>query len=131
MSTVGDHEVAGIAARLSALAAALGDREWSAAVAALVGGPPTDAPSVPPTYRDVALTGLGLVEALADAGRWAEARTQAGYLADFFTANRRHLHAVAGVGFQGLLSAVTDRDREEMADLGDFLREIFAAPETP
>lgn len=130
MSALGG-DLAGTAARLSAMAAVLDDREWSDAAAALADGNVTPPPSGPPTYHDVALTGLALVEALADAGRWREARTQAAFVSDFFTASRRRLHAVAGVGFQGLLSAVADRDREEMVDMADFLREIFAVQDDP
>lgn len=126
----GAPAVTATAARLSALAASMGDAEWGRAAAALAEGHPVPDDAGTPTYHDVALTGLAVVEGLADSDRWREAREQAEFLSDFFTGARKRLHAVAGIGFQGLLSAVRGRDRDEIADMAEFLREIFAAGES-
>jgi hypothetical protein len=107
-------------------AAAIGEDEWARDAAELAGGGPED-PKALPVYRDVALAGLDLVEALAADGRWDEAERQARHLTRYFMAARPRLHAVAGHGFDGLRAAARARDPEGVDDFADLLRELFAS----
>ena len=112
------------AAYLAAVAAAIGQPEWRADAARIAGADPPPPPA-PPTYRDLALAGTDLVEALAAQGRWDEAGIQARHLTRYFTSVRAELHAVAGEAFNGLYAAVLARDPEEIDDFLSLLREIF------
>jgi len=116
------------AARVAALAAELDDAEWRDATAPLAEGAPPPAREAP-TFHHVAMAGLELVEALAAAGRWAEARTQAAHLATHFHATRRQLHPVAAIGFGGLHDSVRARDAEGMDDAAELIREILGGGE--
>jgi hypothetical protein len=111
------------AAQLAAAVSALGEPEWAADAARLAGGDPPK-PS-PPTYRDLARTGLDLVEALAGEGRWDDAAVQAHHLSRYFAGARRQLHAVPAEAFDGLHAAVRARDPEELEDFADLLRTLF------
>jgi hypothetical protein len=73
----------------------------------------------------VARGGLADVEALAEAGRWDDAALRAGELTEIFRAARPHLHAVAGEAFDGLLAAARARDRDELGDFAELVRELF------
>ncbi|MCC6830739.1 MAG: hypothetical protein IT200_05265 [Thermoleophilia bacterium] len=106
------------------MAAALGDAEWSSAASLIAGGPPAAAGAVP-SYGELAATGMRVIELLAAADRWAEARVQAAHLADYFTRVRREVHPVAAVGFQGLCDAAQARDGAELGEHLEFLREIL------
>ena len=72
------------AARFAAAVAWLDEPAWSGRVAAIAG----DVPRAPsrPTYRELATAGTGLVAALADEGRWAEAADEARDLKRLFGA---------------------------------------------
>lgn len=109
---------------LAAAAAALGQPEWERHTRALAATAPAPAPRVP-TYRDVAVAGLDLVDALADGGRWDEADVQASHLSRFFSDPRAAQPAITRYGFDGLRAAARARDRDELADFLDVLREIF------
>ena len=112
------------AAQLAAAVAVLGQPEW-AADAARVAGVESLPPAPAPTYRELARSGLDLVEALAGEGRWDEAAGQARHLSRYFAGARQHLHAVAGEAFDGLHAAVRARDADELEDFADLLRTIF------
>lgn len=105
------------------MAAALGDDAWASAAGLIGGGTPVAGPV--PSYGELAATGMRVIELLAGLDRWAEARTHAAHLADYFTRVRREVHPVASVGFQGLCDAAQARDRQELDEHLDFLREIF------
>jgi hypothetical protein len=117
------------AARLAGIADALGESDWrdelrrSGAVPASL--------DAPPTWGQVAMTGLGVVEGLAAAGQWDDARHQAAFLADFFTRMRRRLHGVAGVAFEGLALAARAHDREDLDEHAELIRELFGADTEP
>ena len=113
------------AAQLAAAVSALGQPEWAADAARLAGGEAPEALGPPPTYRDLARTGLDLVEELAGEGRWDEAAVQARHLSRYFAGARQKLHAVAGEAFDGLHAAVRARDAEELEDFADLLRTLF------
>lgn len=111
------------------MARALDDRSWARDAQALAGGAAEVAPDArPPSFHDLAMTGLTLVEALVAAGRWDEARTQARHLAGHFHEMRRGLHPVAAAGFGGLHDAVRSRDRDGIDDHAELLREILGGP---
>jgi hypothetical protein len=119
-----------IAAALAGHARRAGEAEWADAAGGIAGTVvPGEGPA--PTWRDLAVTGLDLVDALARSGSWPEARVQAEYLSDYFTAARRRLHPIAAIAFQGLLGAVRARDQDELDDMAELLREIFADVHTP
>lgn len=107
------------------MAAAIGDAGWAAAAALIADGAPAVDAGPVPAYGELAATGMRVIELLAGMDRWAEAREQAAHLADYFTRVRREVHPVASVGFQGLCDAAQARDREELDEHLDFLREIF------
>lgn len=106
------------------MAAALGEPEWSASLALIAGTRP-EPPFAVPGYGELAVTGMRVVELLAGDERWRESREVAAHLADYFTRVRRELHPVAAVGFQGLCDAAQARDREELDEHLEFLREIL------
>lgn len=117
------ESAAALSGRMADLAAAAAAPAWAAALAEPAGRAPATVP--PPTFHDLAWTGLDLVDALVAAGRWDDARTHTAHLADYFTAARRRLHPVAAVAFQGLHDAVRARDPEEIEPLTSLLRDIF------
>ncbi len=107
------------------MAAALGDAGWAEAAALIADGSPAPSSEGVPSYGELAATGMRVIELLAGLERWAEAREQAAHLADYFTRVRREVHPVAAVGFQGLCDAAQAKDRDEVDEHLDFLREIF------
>ena len=113
------------AAQLAAAVSALGQPDWAADAARLAGRGTPEAPGATPTYRELARTGLELVEGLAGEGRWDEAAAQARHLSRYFAGAREQLHAVAGEAFDGLHAAVRARDPEELEDFADLLRTLF------
>jgi len=110
---------------LAAAAAAVGREDWERDAGALAGAPPPERVAAP-TYRDVALAGLAVVEALADEGRWADADAHAAHLLRFFSDPDAAQPAITRHGFDGLRAAARARDRDEVEDFLDLLREIFA-----
>lgn len=110
---------------MAAAAARLGREEWRRSAARLAGGEPSPTVAEPPTYRELAGTGVVLVERLAAQGRWTEAAEQAGHLTRYFAGVRWELHPVAAQSFDGLQAAARARDRDELADFADLLRELF------
>ena len=113
------------AAHLAAAVSALDQREWAADAARLAGGEPPEAAGAVPTYRELARTGLDLVEGLAGEGRWDDAAGQARYLSRYFAGARQQLHAVAAEAFDGLHASVRARDADELEDFADLLRTLF------
>jgi len=111
------------AARLAGIADALGESDWSDELRRR-GAVPVTADG-PPTWGQVALTGLEVVEGFAAAGNWEDARHQAAFLADFFTRMRKQLHGVAGVAFEGLAGAARARDRGDLDEHAELIRELF------
>jgi hypothetical protein len=125
MSHEAGADLTDAAARLAGIADALGEPDWSQA---LRGSDGVRVPPVgPPTWGQVALTGLEVVEALAAAGKWDDARHQAAFLADFFTRMRTQLHGVAGVAFEGLAGAARAHDRQDLDEHAELIRELFGA----
>jgi hypothetical protein len=123
MSDEAGADLTDAAARLAGIADALGESDWRDELRRRGAVPaPVDAP---PTWGQVALTGLDVVEGLAATGRWDDARHQAAFLADFFTRMRRRLHGVAGVAFEGLAHAARARDRDDLDVHADLIRELF------
>jgi hypothetical protein len=129
MCSAAGAERADAAARLAGIADALGEHEWSAELRRTGVTPARVA--APPTWGEVAITGLDVVEKLATAGDWTGARDQAAFLADFFTRMRKQLHGVAGVAFEGLASAARARDPEDLAEHADLIRELFGSDNAP
>ncbi len=117
------------ASRLAGIADALGETEWSAELRR--SGVEPIAATHPPTWGEVALTGLEVVAGLARSGDWASARHQAAFLADFFTRMRKQLHGVAGVAFEGLASAARAHDQEDLEEHADLIRELFGGNAAP
>ena len=117
------------AARLAGIADALEETEWSAELRRS-GVDPIPA-AHPPTWGEVALTGLNVVDGLARTGDWDAARHQAAFLADFFTRMRKQLHGVAGVAFEGLASAARAHDQDDLDEHADLIRELFGGDATP
>jgi len=116
-------------ARLAGIAVALGESEWADE---LRGRGVVPAPvASPPTWGQVAMTGLVVVDGLAADGDWDGARHQASFLADFFTRMRKQLHGVAGVAFEGLSMAARARDREDLDEHAELIRELFGGDSTP
>ena len=113
------------AARLAGIADALGESDWCDELRR--SGAVPVRPDGPPTWGQIAMTGLDVVEGLAAAGRWADARHQAAFLADFFTRRRKQLHGVAGVAFEGLALAARGRDREDLDEHAELIRALFGA----
>jgi hypothetical protein len=116
-------ELAHAAARLAGIADALGETEWSAELRGSGVDPIPTAHS--PTWSEVAMTGLEVVDGLARTGDWDAARHQASFLADFFTRMRKQLHGVAGVAFEGLASAARAHDLDDLGEHADLIRELF------
>jgi hypothetical protein len=125
MTNEAGADLADAAARLAGLADDLGESAWSDELRR--GGITPLAPAGPPTWGQVAITGLELVEGLAAIGNWEDARHQAAFLADFFTRMRKQLHAVAGVAFEGLASAARAHDRDDLNEHAELIRELFGA----
>lgn len=117
------------AARLAGIADALDESEWSAELRRS-GVVPIPAPH-PPTWGEVAMTGLEVVESLARTDDWDAARHQAAFLADFFTRMRKQLHGVAGVAFDGLAAAARAHDRDDLDAHADLIRELFGGDTAP
>jgi hypothetical protein len=125
MTIEGGADLADAAARLAGIADALGESAWSQE---LRRHGVTPAPqSTPPTWGQVALTGLDVVEGLTANGDWDDARHQAAFLADFFTRTRKQLHGVAGVAFEGLAQAAGARDRDDLDEHAELIRALFGA----
>jgi hypothetical protein len=122
-------ELAHAAARLAGIAAALGETEWSDELRRS-GVDPLPATHAP-TWGEVAMTGLEVVDGLARTDAWDGARHQAAFLADFFTRHRKQLHGVAGVAFEGLSSAARARDLEDLDEHSDLIRELFGGDTAP
>lgn len=127
MSREGGADVADAAARLAGIADALGESAWVDELRR--GGVTPSRQQAPPTWGQVAITGLEVVEGLAAQGQWDDARHQAAFLADFFTRMRKQLHGVAGVAFEGLALAARARDREDLDEHADLIRELFGDDE--
>ncbi len=123
MSQEAGADLKDAAARLAGIADALGESDWSDELRrrGAVPVPPTG----PPTWGEVAMTGLDVVEGLAQAGSWDDARHQAAFLADFFTRTRKQLHGVAGVAFEGLALAARGHDREDLDEHAELIRALF------
>jgi len=117
------------AARLAGIADALGETEWSAELRRS-GVAPIPAPH-PPTWGEVAMIGLDVVERRARAGDWDAARHQAAFLADFFTRMRKQLHGVAGVAFEGLAAAARAADLDDLDEHADLIRALFGGDGAP
>jgi hypothetical protein len=111
------------AARFAAAVAWLDEPAWAGRVSALAG----DVPRAPerPTYRELATAGTGLVAALADEGRWDEAAEEARDLKRLFGATPDELGPVVIDAFDGLLAAVTARDRDELQDFVELVEAMF------
>jgi len=129
MSSEAGADLTDAAARLAGIADALGESDWSDELCR-VGVVPIPAVG-PPTWGQVAITGLDVVEGLVNAGRWEDARHQAAFLADFFTRMRKQLHGVAGVAFEGLALAARGRDRDDLDEHADLIRALFGADAEP
>jgi hypothetical protein len=125
MSPEAGADLTDAAARLAGIADALGEPDWCAALRR--GGVAPRAATAPPTWGEVAMTGLDVVEGLAAVGRWEEARHQAAFLADFFTRTRKQLHGVAGVAFEGLALAARGHDRVDLDEHAELIRALFGA----
>lgn len=117
------------AARLAGIADALGETMWADELRRT--GVTAIPAAVPPTWGDLAITGLEVVEDLAIRGDWAAARDQAAFLADFFTRMRKQLHGVAGVAFEGLASAARAHDPDDLAEHSQLIRELFGSDDAP
>lgn len=113
------------AARLAGIAKALGETSWSEELGRL--GAVADDRVAAPTWGQVAITGLDVVEGLASADRWDDARHQAAFLADFFTRMRKQLHAIAGGAFEGLAAAARAHDADDLDEHARLIRELFSA----
>jgi hypothetical protein len=111
------------AARLAGIADALGESAWSEELRRN-GVTPAPQPT-PPTWGEIAITGIDVVEGLVAGGDWEQARHQAAFLADFFTRMRTRLHGVAGVAFEGLALAARARDPDELREHAELIRELF------
>ncbi len=125
MSPEAGADLTDAAARLAGIADALGESDWCAELR--TGGVVPHPVTAPPTWGAVAMTGLDVVEQLAAAGRWEDARHQAAFLADFFTRRRKQLHGVAGVAFEGLALAARGHDRDDLDEHADLIRTLFGA----
>lgn len=113
------------AAWVAAAVERLGEAEWHVAAARVAGAAPVPVLDAPPTYRELALAGVEVVEGLAGEGRWPEAAEQARHLRRYFSAPGGVMHQVAGESFDGLHAAVLARDAEELDDFTALLRELF------
>jgi hypothetical protein len=111
------------AARFAAAVAWLDEPAWAGRVSALAG----DVERAPsrPTYRELATAGTGLVAALADEGRWAEAAEEARDLKRLFAGTPDELGPVVIDAFDGLLAATIARDRDELRDFVDLVEAMF------
>jgi hypothetical protein len=119
--------VADRAARLAAAVDWLGEPVWRDEVGRLAGeGGAGARAEAPPTFGEVAIAGLGLVQSLAQEGRWDDAAGQARRLARFFADAGVRLGPVAGPVFDGLLASCLARDPDELADVSELVEEIFA-----
>jgi hypothetical protein len=119
--------VAERAARLAAAVAWLSDAEWSREVARLAADRPGPSSSPdPPTVGDVARDGVALVEGLAAGGRWEDAAVQATHLARYFAREGLRLGPIAAEAFDGVRAATLARDRDELADFVELVREMFS-----
>jgi hypothetical protein len=123
MHPIADADLIDATARLAGIADALGETDWSDELQRL-GVAPTPAAAAP-TWGEVAMTGLVVVDRLAADGDWEAARHQAAFLADFFTRMRKQLHGVAGVAFEGLAMAARSRDRDDLDEHAELIRELF------
>lgn len=115
------------AAWVAAAAERLGQGEWHRDAVRLAGATPVPVLEAVPTYRELALAGIDVVEQLAGAGRWPEAAEQARHLRRYFSAPGGVMHQVAGESFDGLHAAVRARDAEELEDFIALLRELFTS----
>jgi hypothetical protein len=111
------------AARFAAAVAWLDEPAWSGRVSALAGD--VSPAATRPTYRELATAGTGLVAALADEGRWAEAAEEARDLKRLFGATPDELGPVVIEAFDGLLASAVARDRDELQDFVDLVEAMF------
>jgi hypothetical protein len=119
--------VAERAARLAAAVAWLDDPEWSRDAGRLTADGAPSAATSPPSVGEVARGGVALVEALAAEGRWEEAAAQAAHLARHFARQGLRLGPpIAAEAFDGVRAATLARDRHELADFVDLVREMFS-----
>jgi hypothetical protein len=125
MSDEAGADLMDAAARLAGMADALGESDWTEELRRC-GAVPVPLGAAP-TWGQVAMTGLDVVEGLAGADRWDDARHQAAFLADFFTRTRKQLHGVAGVAFEGLALAARGHDRDDLDEHAELIRELFGA----
>lgn len=110
---------------LSAAAGALGNGAWADAAADVAGSPRPGADPEAPTYRDLALRGIAVVLALADADRWEESHEQARFLAMHFRSAEAPVGTIAGEGLGGLVTSAAAADREGMQDFAAFVLELY------
>lgn len=108
------------------MAAALGDLAWSQSAAELAAVAPPSPSNEPPTHRELALAGLAVVLALADAERWEESNAQATFLARHFRRADAPVSTIAGEGFAGLVTSSAEADRQGMEDFAGFVLELYA-----
>ncbi len=119
------QELSRDALRLAAAASALGDDAWARAAAAVADSEPPAGDAQPPTYRELALTGIAVVLALAHDDRWGEAQEQARFLARQFDGAEAPVRTIAGEGFRGLVSSAASADRQGMQDFAAFVLELY------
>jgi hypothetical protein len=115
----------GSCSRLATAVAGLGDEDWVGELVALGATVGDDARKGVPTYERLATAGTDTVAELVAAGRWDEASRQARRLTALFRRTRHQLHPLAAESFDGLHAAARARDREEVGDFVELLRELF------
>lgn len=127
--SAGNHDglstLADDARGLAAAAAMVGNHEWAESAAKLAGGAVVELPALP-SYRDLALRGIAVTVALADAERWSESAEQATHLARYFRSADAPISTVAGEAFAGLAASAAAADREGVGDFAEFALEVFA-----
>jgi hypothetical protein len=82
-------------------------------------------PAGPRSYREVATAGTERVASLAELGRWDEAAAAARELKAVFAGTPDELGPIAHEAFDGLLAASLARDRDEVGDFVELVRELF------
>lgn len=114
----------GRAARVAALARAVGVPGWADDAARIAGDSPAPAAELP-TYAALTRAAVDLVLSLADAGRWQEARVQAEHLAVYLTDPRGPLDPMGVHSVGAFAAAARGREAEALHDFGELLVEVL------
>ena len=126
MSHEAGADLTDAAARLAGIADALGESDWCDELRR-VGAVPIP-PDGPPTWGQVAMTGLEVVEGLATAGRLGR-RTPPGGVSGglLHPACASNCTGWPASRFEGLALAARGRDREDLDEHAELIRALFGA----